>query len=44
MLPGARKDILLSHYTTYNIGGSADWFFDAATDNALIKAVRAAKN
>ncbi len=42
LLPGVQKNIPLAQYTSFNIGGPADYFFQAQTKRDLIKAVEAA--
>jgi UDP-N-acetylmuramate dehydrogenase len=34
-----KKNQLLSNYTTFHIGGPADWFYQAGTEKDLIKAI-----
>lgn len=43
-LPGVQKNILLKDFTTYKIGGPAEYFFAAKTIEGLIKAAKAAKS
>lgn len=42
-LPGIREHVSLAPYTTYKIGGSADYFLEPQTTDELVAAVRAAK-
>ena len=42
-LSGTKKDVLLKNYTTYKIGGPAQYFFIAKTKDDLVKALEAAK-
>ncbi len=42
-LPSIRKNVLLRDYTTFRIGGPADFFYEAKTEKNLIKAVKTAK-
>jgi UDP-N-acetylmuramate dehydrogenase len=42
-LPGAEKNVLLKNYTTYKIGGPAEYFFIARTREDLITALKIAK-
>lgn len=42
-LPDIQKNVLLKNYTTYKIGGPAQYFFVARTKEDLIKAVKIAK-
>ena len=42
-LPWVRKDVLLKDHTTFRIGGPAKYFFVAKTNNAIEKAVAAAR-
>jgi len=42
-LPGVQKNIPLSRFTTFRIGGKARYFFDAKTKEDIIKALKAAK-
>jgi len=42
-LPGLQKNIELASYTTFRIGGPADYFFVAKAKEDLIRAVKAAK-
>lgn len=39
-----QKNVLLKNYTTYKIGGPAEYFFIAKTKDDLIKAIKTAKN
>lgn len=43
LLPGFKKNILLKNYTTFRIGGPAQYFFIAKTKKDLIKAISTAK-
>ncbi len=42
VLPGVRANVPLAPYTTYKIGGPADYFVEPATTDQLIAAVQAA--
>jgi len=42
-LPEIKKNVKLSVYTTFKIGGRASYFFEAKTKNEIIKAVKVAK-
>lgn len=42
-LPGIKKNVRLASYTTFKIGGPAQYFFIAKTNDDLIKAIKAAK-
>lgn len=42
-LPGIQKNISLKNYTTFKIGGSARYFFEAKTKENLISAIKVAK-
>ncbi|MCD5397271.1 MAG: UDP-N-acetylmuramate dehydrogenase [Candidatus Pacebacteria bacterium] len=42
-LPEVQKDISLKNYTTFKIGGKADYFFEAKTKQDLIKAISLVK-
>jgi len=42
-LPGIKANISLECFTTFRIGGPADWFYQAKTMNELVEAVRAAR-
>ena len=42
-MPGVKKNISLSEFTSFKIGGRAKYFFIARTKEDLIKAVKAAK-
>jgi len=43
VLPGAQKDVPLKKYTTFGIGGPAQYFFKAKKKEDLIKAVETAE-
>jgi UDP-N-acetylmuramate dehydrogenase len=43
LLPGIKKNISLKNYTTFKIGGAAEYFFTAKNKEDLIKAVLAAR-
>lgn len=43
LLPGVQENIPLKNYTTFKIGGPAQYFFKAKTKKDLIKAVSTAK-
>ncbi len=38
-IPNLQEDVLLAEYTTYRIGGPADYFVSVSSSNELIKAV-----
>lgn len=42
-LPGLQKNIILAPYTTYKIGGRADYFVEVTNSAALLQAVVAAR-
>lgn len=42
-LPGLQKNVLLKDYTTFNIGGLAEYFYIASDKEQLIKAISTAK-
>lgn len=42
-LPGIKKGVLLSEYTTFKIGGPAEYFFIASRQEELLKAIAVAK-
>lgn len=42
-LPHLQQNVLLAPYTTYKIGGPADWFTEVTTADALCEAVVAAR-
>ncbi len=44
VLPEAQKNVPLKDYTTYKIGGPAEYFFIAKSKDDLIKAAKAAKS
>ena len=39
LLPGIKRNVLLKEYTTFKIGGPAQFFYEAKTETDLIKAV-----
>ncbi len=39
LLPGAKENVLLKDYTTFRIGGPADFFYEAKSEKELLKAV-----
>lgn len=43
LLPGIRKNIPLKDYTTFKIGGKAQYFFEAKTKEDIIKAIAMAR-
>lgn len=43
ILPGVERNISLKEYTTFKIGGSAKYFFEAKTEQEIIKAITVAK-
>jgi len=43
LLPGIKRNILLKDYTTFKIGGKAQFFFVAKTKEELVKTIRMAK-
>lgn len=42
-LPGIKKDVLLSDYTTFKIGGPARYFLVAEREEDIVSAIRAAR-
>lgn len=42
-LTGLKKNEILAGYTTFNIGGPADWFYEAKTEKDLLTAVALAR-
>lgn len=42
-LKGVKRNVSLAEYTTFRIGGKAKYFFEAATKEELVEAVKAAK-
>ncbi len=42
-LPGVRRGVPLAPFTTFRIGGAADLFIEAASRDALVEAIRAAR-
>lgn len=42
-LPGIRRDVVLAPFTTYNIGGPADYFLEATTTDQLTQAILVAR-
>jgi len=43
LLPGIRKNILLKNYTTFKIGGPAQYFFIAKTKKDIVLSIKLAK-
>jgi len=43
LLPGLKKNVSLKNYTTFKIGGPANYFFEAKNKEDLIKAIITAK-
>lgn len=43
LLPGLEKNVLLKNYTTFRIGGPADFFYEAKTEKDLISAIKTAR-
>lgn len=43
LLPGLKNDILLKNYTTFKIGGNAQFFFIAKDKKDIVKAIQAAR-
>jgi len=41
LLPTAQKNVLLSQYSTFRIGGPAKYFFEAKTEEDILKAIEA---
>ncbi|MDP3093727.1 MAG: UDP-N-acetylmuramate dehydrogenase [bacterium] len=39
-LPGLRENVLLKDYTTFRIGGPADFFYEAKTEKDFVNAIR----
>ncbi|KKT84578.1 MAG: UDP-N-acetylenolpyruvoylglucosamine reductase, partial [Parcubacteria group bacterium GW2011_GWD1_44_9] len=42
-LANLKEDVLLAPYTTYKIGGKADYFFTAYNKDDLVKAINQSK-
>lgn len=42
ILPNVREHVVMRDYTTFKVGGVADYFFEAKSVDELVKAVRAA--
>lgn len=42
-LPGVERNVILAPYTTFQIGGPADYFYHARTADGLIKAISTAR-
>ena len=42
-LPNLKEDVVLVPYTTYKIGGKADYFFTAYNKDDLVKAINQSK-
>ena len=42
-LKGLKRNVLLKNYTTFRIGGLADFFYEAKTEKDLIKAIKTAR-
>jgi len=42
-LPNLRRNVILAPYTTYQIGGPAEYFVEVSTVDALVRAVRVAR-
>ena len=40
VLPGVKKDVLLSSWTTFAIGGKADWFYQLKSTEKLVEIIR----
>lgn len=43
LLPGVRQNVLLSDYTTFRIGGPADFFYEAKNQEQLVSSIKAAR-
>ncbi len=43
-LPKIKKNVFLTNYTSFKIGGKAKYFYEAKTKQDLIKAIQTAKN
>jgi len=43
ILPGVKEGVLLKNWTTFRIGGKANYFFEAKNKRELIKAIEVAK-
>ena len=41
-LPDVKREIDLADYTTFKIGGPAKYFFEAASKEDIVKAIKAA--
>lgn len=44
LLPGVKENVSLADYTTFKIGGPADFFYTAKTEKDLLGAIRAARH
>ncbi len=42
-LPGVERDVVLAPYTTFKIGGPADYFFHATNEEQLVSAITVAR-
>lgn len=42
-LPGVERDVVLAPYTTFKIGGPADYFYHATTEEQLVNAITVAR-
>ena len=43
LLPGLRKDVLLKDYSTFRIGGPADFFYEAKTEKDFVAVIKACR-
>ena len=43
LLPGVERNVVLAPYTTFKIGGPADYFYHARTPDGLVKAITTAR-
>ena len=43
LLPGIEHNVPLAPYTTFKIGGPADYFYHARTPDGLVKAITTAR-
>jgi UDP-N-acetylmuramate dehydrogenase len=43
-LTGVKENVLLSDYTTFRLGGPADFFYEAKTQENFVKAIKTSRN
>ena len=43
LLPNVKKDVVLAPYTSFKIGGSARYFYQAKSKEDIVKAVEVAR-